>query len=215
MFCLLEAFYQGFTTLTNKVICLINNNRKSSSTLALTPGKLLVEAMTSHNFVNNLWPHLMHQRQTKVKGWHISKNYPLFLYYHYFSAFFSPTSFFSSFFLGFPAHRGLDCQEVSCHILLVKTAIAAAAARTRLEPSITWSVFLSCSHKKRPNRGTNIRNIWILETDDTVGITSAGNCFTWHLLKYWLWQHLEAFCIEKMKKMFSSDYSAVSHESLY
>lgn len=68
MFCLLEAPYQGFTTLTNKVIYLINNNRKSSNTLALTPGKLMVEAMASHNFINNLWPHLMHQRQTKVKG---------------------------------------------------------------------------------------------------------------------------------------------------
>lgn len=104
--------------------------------MAWTPAKLLVEAMASHNLIDNLWPHLVHQRQTKVKGIpHLQKLSFICLPFYFF-----PTSFFSSFFPGFPAHRGPDCQEVLCHPPLAKTtstATAAAEARTRLEPSIT------------------------------------------------------------------------------
>lgn len=63
---LIRSTLSGFYNLTNKVIYLVNTNRRSSNTLILTLGKLFVEVMASHSFINNSWPRSMRQRQTKL-----------------------------------------------------------------------------------------------------------------------------------------------------
>lgn len=146
MFCLLEAPYQCFTALTNKVIYLIGR--------AAAPWHGLQGRWWS------LWPHTIlsiicgrfDASKTKVEGArHLQKLSFICLSFPFF-----PTSLFSSFSPGFPAHRGPDCQGVFCHLPLARTAstaIAAAAARTGLESPITCNSDLffyleTCSHKK-------------------------------------------------------------------